>query len=176
MADRESEGIELRLHTPADSAQRPEGAPGSVAEPPIVISSPIDRAPASPSLILPAPNPPTEETRLELSAANPEEHEISHETRQRRRISSQIDSLPRQHRRRSYLESPPRLSQPGEDDNPGRLAHPPFGVEHLFPVSPPPNKSKAEKGAVSKADEAKYNAEKGECSKDGPAKGNGGTA
>lgn len=176
IADPESEGIELMSHTSADSAQRPAGDPGSVEEPPIVASRSTDKAQTSPSLILPTPNPPTEETPLELSATNLDEHEISHETRQRRRISSHVGSLPRQHRRRSYLESLPRLSQPGEDDNPGRLAHPPFGVEDIFPVYPSPNKSQADKGDVGKVDEVKYNGEKGESSKDEAAKGNGGTA
>ena len=134
IADPESEGIELMSQTSPESAQRPVGDPGSVEKPSMVASSSIDRDQASPSLILPTPTPPTEERPLELSATNPDEHETSHETRQRHRIFSHIGSLPRQHRRRCYLESPPRLSQPGEDDNPGRVAHPPFGVEDIFPV------------------------------------------
>lgn len=38
-----------------------------------------------------------------------------------------------------------------------------------------PNKSQADKGGVGKADEAKYNVEKGESSKDEAAKRSGGT-
>lgn len=180
IADAESEGIKLTSHTPADSAQPPESVSGSVIRPPIVASSPIDRNSASPSLALPMPSHPAQEPPLELSAASPEEHEVSHETRQRRKISSHIESStrpqgPRQHRRRPYLESPPRLSQPGEDDNLGRLAHPPFGVEHIFPESPSPNKSEGNKSGDSKANAVKGNVEKDGSSEDGAAKGNGGT-
>lgn len=181
ITDPESEGIELQSHTPADSAQPPEALSGSVVESPIFASSHIDRDSASRSLILPVPNHSAQEPPLELSAASPEEQGVSHETRQRRRISSHIESstrpeVLRQHRRRSYLENPPRLSQPGEDDNLGRLAHPPFGIEHLFPQSPSPNKSEGNKSNDSKANAAKDTVEKGGSGGDGVAKGNGRTA
>lgn len=152
IADPELEGIEFKSLTPADSAQPPEGVSESAVEPPIVASSPINRVSTSPSLTLPMPNHPAQEPPLELSAVSPEEHEVSHETCERYKTYSPIESLtrsqkPRKHRRRSYLENPPRLSQPGEDDNPGRLAHPPFGIEHIFPVTQSPNKSEeSEKG------------------------------
>lgn len=180
IADPELEGIELKSHTPADSAQSPEGVSGSAVEPPIVASSPINRDSASHSLTLPMPNHPAQESPLELSAVSLEEHEVSHETHQRRRTYSHTESStrsqePRQDRRRSYLESPPRLSQPGEDDNPGRLAHPPFGIEHIFPVSPAPNKSEGSIKGDSKANEVKDSFEKGGSSEEGAAKGNGGT-
>lgn len=181
IADPESEGIELTLNTPADSAQPAEDVPGSVGEPPIIASSPIDRDSASPLLTLPVPNHPAQEPPLELSAASPEKDEVSHKTRQRHRISSHVESStrpqePRQHRRRPYLKSPPCLSQPGEDDNLSRLAHPPLGIEHIFPVSPSPNKSEENKNGDSKANAVMVNVEQGESSKDGDAKGNGGTA
>ena len=77
---------------------------------------------------------------LESSVTGPEGHsDVPHETRQSRRRSLRIDSSPHrpelpQHRRRTYLQNPPRLS--GEDIDLGRLAYPPLGVEHLFPESP----------------------------------------
>lgn len=181
IADPELEGIELESHTPADSAQPPEGVSGSALEPPIVASSPINRYSESPSLTLPMPNHPAQESPLELSALSPEEHEVSNETRRRHRKYSQIESSTRsqelrQHRRRSYLENPPRLSQPGEDDNLGRLAHPPFGVEHIFPLSQSSNESEGSKKGDSKANAVKDIFEKGGFSEEGAAKGNGGTA
>lgn len=83
-----------------------------------------------------------------------------------------IDSSPRrpdsrQHRRRSYLQNTPRLSQPGEDSDLGRLAHPPFGVEHLFPDSPSPEEPKDDKGSASNAENEHVDVKKGESSKDG---------
>lgn len=181
IADPELEGIELKSHMPADSAQPPEGVPDPAVEPPIVASSPINRDSTSPSLTLPMPNHPAQEPPLELSAVSQEEHEVSHETCQRRRAYSPIESStrskePRQARRRSYLESPPRLSQPGEDDNLGRLAHPPFGIEHIFPVSQSPNKSEESKKGDSKENAVTDSLEKGGSSEEGAAKGNSGTA
>lgn len=181
IADPELEGIELKSHTPADRAQPPEGVSGSAVEPAIIASSPINRDFASPSLTLPMPNHSAQEPLLELSAVSPEELEVSHETRQRHRTYSQIESSTRpqelrQNRRRSYLESPPRLSQPGEDDNLGRLAHPPFGIEHIFPVSQSPNESERSKKGDSKANAVKDSFEKGGFSEEGAAKRNGGRA
>lgn len=181
IADSELEGIEHKSHTPAVSAQPPEGVSGSAVEPLIVASSPINRDSESPSLTLPMSNHLAQEAPLELSAVSPEEHEVSHETRQRRRTYSPMESSARsqelrQDRRRSYLESQPRLSQPGEDDNLGRLAHPPFGIEHIFPVSPSPNKSEGSIKGDSKANAVKDSFEKGGSSEEGAAKGNGGTA
>lgn len=177
----ELEGIELKSHTPSDSAQPPGGGPESVVEPPIVDSSHINRDSTWPSLTLPMPNHPAQELPLELPAVSPEEHEVSHETCQRRRTYSPIERStrsqePRRNRRRSYLESSPRLSQPGEDDNLGRLAHPPFGVEHIFPLSQSPKKSEESKKGNGNANAVKDSIEKGGSSEAGAAKGNGGTA
>lgn len=88
-----------------------------------------------------------------------------------------IDSSPRrpdlrQHRRRSYLQNPPRLSQPGEDSDPGRLAHPPLGVEHLFPESPSLEKPKAGEGGASNAEKGLGGVKEGKSGKDG-AEGGG---
>lgn len=73
----------------------------------------------------------------------------------------------RQHRRRSYLQNTTCLSQPGEDSDLGRLAHPPLGVEHLFPDSPSPEEPKDDKGSASNAENEKVDVKKGESSKDG---------
>lgn len=181
IADPELEGIEIKSYTPADSAQLPEAVSGSAVEPPIVASSPVNRDSTSPSLTLPMTNHPAQEPPLELSAVSLEEHEVSYETFQHRRTYSPIESStrsqkPRQHRRRSYLENPPRLSQPGEDDNLGRLAHPPFGVEHIFPVSQSPNQSEESKKGDSKDNVVKDSLEKGGSSEERAAKRNGRTA
>lgn len=122
--------------------------------------------------------------RLESPATGPEGHSSApHETRQSRRRSLHIDSSPHrpelgQHRRRSYLQNPPRLSQPGEDSDLGRLAHPPFGVEHLFPESASPNnESKYEEGGASNAEKGKDDVKKGKSSKEGAGgEGEGGSA
>lgn len=176
----ELEGIELKSHTPSDSAQPPAGGSESAVEPPIVDSSHINRDSTWPSLTSPMPNHPAQELPIELPAVSPEEHDALHETRQRCKTYSPIESStrsqePRQNRRRSYLETPPRLSQPGIDDNLGRLAHPPFGVEHIFPLSQSPKKSESKKGN-SNANAVKDSIEKGGSSEAGAAKGNGGTA
>ena len=110
--------------------------------------------------------------RLEFPVTGPEDHSTLHETTQRRRRSLQIDSSPhrpdlRQHRRRSYLQTPPRLSQPGEDADLGRLAPPPLGVEHLFPASLSPNKPEADEGGAGNDEDRDSNVKKGESSKDG---------
>lgn len=115
--------------------------------------------------------------RLESPITGPEDRSAPHETRQRRRRSLQIDNSPhrpdlRQHRRRSYLQTPPRLSQPGEDGDPGRLAHPPFGVEHLFPVSPSPNNPETDQGGAGNTENGDGDVKKGESNKD-EAGGNG---
>lgn len=110
-------------------------------------------------------------TRLEGRNDTPQE------TRQSRRRSLHIDSSPhqpdlRQHRRRSYLQNPPRLSQPREGSDIGRLAHLPLGVEQLFPESPSPEETKDGEGGVGNADKGKGDVKRGESSKDG-AEGGG---
>lgn len=110
--------------------------------------------------------------RSEFPVTGPEDSSTLDETTQRRRRSLQIDSLPqrpelRQHRRRSYLQTSPCLSQHGEVADLGRLAHPPLGVRHLFPASASPNQPEADEGSAGNDEDGNINVKEGESSKDG---------